>query len=65
MTASMFPMRRPRRFTADAGSAPAQAATLEGRRVLRLPCRFQDTNVERASWDRSLQLDLTSCRAST
>ncbi|HQB17623.1 MAG TPA: family 10 glycosylhydrolase [Verrucomicrobiota bacterium] len=44
------------------GSAPAQAATLEGRRVLRLPCRFQDTNVERASWDRSLQLDLTSCR---
>lgn len=44
------------------GSMPVQVAALEGRQVLRLPCRFKNSNVERASWDRKLKLDLTPFR---
>jgi hypothetical protein len=42
-----------------AGSPPPLAAALDGRRVLRLPCKFADTTVERASWDRKVNLDLS------
>lgn len=44
------------------GTAPAQTAVLDGRRALRLPCRFQDSQVERASWDRKVKLDLAPFR---
>jgi uncharacterized lipoprotein YddW (UPF0748 family) len=44
------------------GSASALAATMEGRQVLRLPCRFADTKVERASWDRNVELNLADAR---
>jgi uncharacterized lipoprotein YddW (UPF0748 family) len=44
------------------GTTPATAATLQGRRVLRLPCDFATSNAERASWDRAVALDLSSSR---
>ncbi|MFZ2644282.1 MAG: family 10 glycosylhydrolase [Verrucomicrobiia bacterium] len=44
------------------GSAPAVAATLEGRQALRLPCNFAGTAIERASWDRKVKLDLVPCQ---
>ncbi|MBN1505499.1 MAG: family 10 glycosylhydrolase [Sedimentisphaerales bacterium] len=33
-------------------------ADVGGRKALRMPCRFQGTRVDRASWDRRLSLDL-------
>ena len=45
-----------------AGSAPVEVAEIDGRKVLRLACTFADAKVERASWDRKLDLDLASCR---
>ena len=44
------------------GSAGASMALLEGRKVLRLPCNFAGTKIERASWDRKVNLNLSSCR---
>ena len=44
------------------GSAPAAAATLDGRQALRLPCNFAGTTFERASWDRKVKLDLVPCQ---
>ncbi len=44
------------------GSSPVAAATLDGRKVLRLPCVFASNAVERASWDRTVKLDLSSSR---
>jgi uncharacterized lipoprotein YddW (UPF0748 family) len=44
------------------GSTPVTTALLDGRKVLRLPCDFTSSNVERASWDRAVKLDLTSSR---
>jgi len=45
-----------------AGSGGVSIATLGGRRALRMPCNFEGTEIERASWDRKVQLDLTACR---
>jgi uncharacterized lipoprotein YddW (UPF0748 family) len=44
------------------GTAPASVAQLDGRKVLRLACNFADTRIERASWDRKVNLDLVPCR---
>ena len=33
-----------------------------GQRVLRMPCNFKGTRMERASWDRSVKLDLAFCQ---
>lgn len=44
-----------------AGSAPVEAAVIEGRNVLRMPCKFASNAVERASWDKAVKLDLSSC----
>jgi hypothetical protein len=44
------------------GTAPAASATLDGRKVVRLPCGFAAAKIERASWDRAVKLDLTSSR---
>ena len=44
------------------GTTPATAATLQGRKVLRLPCDFASSNAERASWDRAVKLDLAASR---
>lgn len=41
------------------GTAPVSVVEKDGRRALRMPCRFEDTGVERASWDRSVRLDLS------
>lgn len=43
-------------------TAPVQATTLEGAACLRLICNFTNQQLERASWDRSENLDLASCR---
>jgi uncharacterized lipoprotein YddW (UPF0748 family) len=43
-------------------SGPVSAVEISGRRVLRLPCDFAGTQIERASWDRKVTLDLTACR---
>ena len=44
------------------GTAPAEVTTVDGSNVLRLPCNFKGTTIERASWDRTVALDLTTCR---
>lgn len=44
------------------GTAPAQTAVLNGQRALRLPCHFENSKAERASWDRKLKVDLTPFR---
>jgi uncharacterized lipoprotein YddW (UPF0748 family) len=41
--------------------APASVATLDGIKGLHLPCPFSGTKIERASWDRKVKLDLSSC----
>ena len=44
------------------GTAPVTVTNLAGQTVLRLPCNFAGTTIERASWDRKVKLDLTACR---
>jgi len=44
------------------GTTAASVALIEGRRVLRLACDFAGTNIARASWDQTVNLDLSSCR---
>ncbi len=46
-----------------ADSAQVATALLDGHHVLRLPCNFTGTHIERASWDRKVTLDLASSRA--
>jgi len=44
------------------GSAPVDVATVEGRRCLAMPCTFAGTDIDRASWDRAVQVDLSGRR---
>jgi uncharacterized lipoprotein YddW (UPF0748 family) len=44
------------------GTTNVTAAVLEGRKALRLPCNFAGTQIERASWDQRVQLDLAASR---
>jgi hypothetical protein len=37
---------------------PVSVVDVQGGKALRMPCNFQDTKIERASWDRRLKLDL-------
>ena len=41
-----------------AGTKPVSIVDVQGGKALRMPCHFQDNKVERASWDRRLNLDL-------
>ena len=61
------------RFTSDSaaqavwrpmkGSAPVSVgAGPDGAAAARLPCNFAGTDFERASWDRTVTLDLAACR---
>ncbi len=43
-------------------TAPASVAVVDGRKVLRLACNFAGTKIERASWDRAVELDLAPAR---
>lgn len=45
-----------------AGTAPVSTLSVDGKSVLRFPCNFAGTEIERASWDRQVRLDLTGCR---
>jgi uncharacterized lipoprotein YddW (UPF0748 family) len=47
------------------GTAPVSVAEVEGAKALRMPCNFSGTKIERASWDRKVQLDLLACRGVT
>lgn len=49
-------------WTPMGGTAPVSVLPKEGRRALRMPCNFQGTRIERASWDRAVRLDLSSAR---
>ena len=40
------------------GSAAVSVATVDGQKALRLPCNFAATDVERASWDHKVAVDL-------
>ena len=44
------------------GSAGATMADANGRRALRMPCNFKGTRIDRAYWDKAVQLDLTEAR---
>jgi uncharacterized lipoprotein YddW (UPF0748 family) len=41
------------------GTRNAEAATVDGQAVLRLPCVFKSTHEARASWDKRVSLDLS------
>ncbi len=41
-----------------ARTQPVSVVDIHGGKALRMPCHFQDNKVERASWDRRLNLDL-------
>jgi len=45
-----------------AGSPDVVPVEADGRRALRMACPFAGTRIERASWDRAVRLDMTSCR---
>lgn len=45
-----------------AGSAGVSVVEAGGRKVLRMPCNFAGTRIERASWDRAVAPDLAACR---
>ncbi|HOW71598.1 MAG TPA: family 10 glycosylhydrolase [Phycisphaerae bacterium] len=44
------------------GSPAVSVVKLGGVGVLRMPCRFAGTGIERASWDLPIKLDLSGCR---
>ena len=44
------------------GSKGVRVVDIGGRKALQLPCNFQGTDIERASWDRLIKLDLTDRR---
>jgi len=43
------------------GTEPVSVVTIRSGKALRMPCNFEDTRIERASWDRRLTLDLAWC----
>ena len=45
-----------------AGSKPVSVVEIDGKKALRMPCNFQGTRMDRASWDCELKLDLTMCK---
>jgi uncharacterized lipoprotein YddW (UPF0748 family) len=45
-----------------AGSPSATMAVMNGEKTLRLGCPFANSKIDRASWDRQVQLNLTACR---
>ncbi|MBN1443654.1 MAG: hypothetical protein JXA90_13170, partial [Planctomycetes bacterium] len=45
-----------------AGSMPVVARAVSGRDVLEMPCNFRSTEIERASWDLEVGLDLAAAR---
>ncbi len=45
-----------------AGSKPVSVGEIDGRRALTMPCNFRGTQIDRASWDRKVKLDMTACR---
>ncbi|UCG47539.1 MAG: hypothetical protein JSU94_18900, partial [Phycisphaerales bacterium] len=50
------------KWTPMTGTEAVSVVDAGGRRALRMPCNFRGTKFERASWDRSLKMDLTMCR---
>ncbi|MBN2377865.1 MAG: family 10 glycosylhydrolase [Sedimentisphaerales bacterium] len=44
-------------------TAPVSSIAVGPRHVLRLPCNFADTNIDRAGWDLDINLNLTFCQA--
>ena len=44
------------------GTADVSLVQVNGRKVLRMPCNLGGTQIDRASWDRAVELDLTACR---
>jgi len=44
-----------------AETAPVSVAEKDGVRALKMPCNFKGTRIDRASWDRSVQLNLAFC----
>ena len=44
------------------GSAEVEPVRLDGLAAVRMPCNFRGTKIERASWDRTVRLDMADCR---
>ena len=44
------------------GTEPVSVVEVEGRKFLRMPCNLKGTSIDRASWDRQVELDLTGCQ---
>ena len=44
------------------GSQSVSLTPIDGRNALRMPCNFAGTDIERASWDRAVELDLAAAQ---
>ncbi len=44
------------------GSKPVARATIEGRLACKMTCNFENTSMDRASWDHSIVQDLSVCQ---
>ena len=44
------------------GSQGVSVVRLDSRRGLKMPCNFQGTRIDRASWDRKVEIDLTRAK---
>ena len=49
-------------WRAMAGTDAVSVVEAGGRKALMMPCSFRGSKVERASWDRTVNLDLSMCR---
>ncbi len=44
----------------SSGTIPVAITNLQGKPAIRMPCKFVGNDIERASWDRTVQLDLST-----
>jgi len=51
-----------RHWAPMSGSAPVSIVEIDSDHILKMTCNFQGTKFERASWDRTVKLDMTMCR---
>ena len=45
------------------GTAQVSITRIGGRPALKMPCNFRGARIDRASWDREIRLDMSTCRA--
>ena len=57
-----FSHLQPEAWKPMAETKPITLVDIEGKKALRMPCNYQGTRIDRASWDYDIKLDLTMCK---